>query len=150
MGIDLHRVFSFASTWEPIEKHFSTQNLPQDDAADLLGARVVDAIRRTSIIHIGQTLARAHKGRSSPDDILKILKTMRNFHRLRRRVRRLPELPRMGVREAFFEWLDADLRNALIAIYTRYFPLEPRHQQDRKSTRLNSSHIQKSRMPSSA
>ena len=34
----------------------------------------------------------------------------------------------MGVREAFFEWLDADLRNALIAIYTRYFPLEPRHQ----------------------
>jgi hypothetical protein len=33
----------------------------------------------------------------------------------------------MGVREAFFDWLDGDLREDLIAIYTRDFPLEPRH-----------------------
>ena len=37
---------------------------------------------------------------------------------------------------------------ALVSLYTRPSPLEL--SQDRKSTRLNSSHIQKSRMPSSA
>ena len=31
-----------------------------------------------------------------------------------------------------------------------FFSLCPTHDEDRKSTRLNSSHIQKSRMPSSA
>jgi hypothetical protein len=124
MGIDLRKVVAFASTWEPVEKCVSIPRLPQDDAADLLGARVADAIRRTSLIHVVLTLARAQKRRSSPRSILE---TVWNFHRLRRRFRRLPKPPPMAVREAFFDWLDADLRDALIAIYTRYFPLEARH-----------------------
>jgi hypothetical protein len=123
MGIDLRKVVNFAATWEPIERRFSTQRLPQDDAADLLSARVADAICRTSLIHIGLTLARPQKGRSSLRDILK---TVWEFRRLRIRVRELPTPPRMGVREAFFDWLDADLRDSLIAIYKRYFPMEPR------------------------
>ena len=38
-------------------------------------------------------------------------------------------------------------KDPAVKVHTYYFELHPR---DRKSTRLNSSHIQKSRMPSSA
>jgi hypothetical protein len=34
----------------------------------------------------------------------------------------------MGVREGFFDWLDEDLRDALMAIYKSYFPVEPKHE----------------------
>ena len=122
MGIDLRKVIAFASDWEPIGLSPSTLRLPQDDAADLLARRVVAAIMGTSLIHFGLTLGRAKKRLSPRDFII----TVRNFHRLRRRFRQWPTPPRMGIREAFFDWLDADLRDRLIAIYTRYFPLEPR------------------------
>jgi hypothetical protein len=122
IGINLRKVVSFASKWVPYATRFSTSSLPQDEAADLLGARVADSIRRTSLIHVGLTLARA----ASPPRVRVTLKTAYDFHQLRRRFRNLPRPPRMGVREAFFDWLDADLRDSLIAIYTCYFPREPR------------------------
>ena len=53
---------------------------------------------------------------------------MRGFRRLRRRARRFPPQPRLGVREAFFDWLDPELRDPLVAIYTQHFAREPRGQ----------------------
>lgn len=124
MGIDLRKVLDFAPNWNPIEKHASRPRLPQDNSADLLGMRVLDAVRRTSRIHVGRILAREYKScRMSAHDIIK---TLRDFEHLRRRARQMPKPPPMGVREAFFDWLDAELRDRLIAIYTSYFPLEPR------------------------
>ena len=128
MGIDLRKVLRFALTWQPIEKRADTETLPQDDAADLLAAHVVDAIRRTSPDHLRRALESRPNGRSSPIDAFKDFITMRNFRRVRDRVCQLPEPPHMGVREAFFDWLDADLRDALVSIYTEHFPLEPRDQ----------------------
>ena len=51
------------------------------------------------------------------------------YRRLRNRVGSLPEAPDLGVREAFLDWLDPDLRDRLISIYETYFPFEqkPRH-----------------------
>jgi hypothetical protein len=124
MGIDLRKVIRFALAWRPVE--LSAQKLPQDEAAELLELRVVDAIRRIPLAHVRQVL-NSSCNRSSALERLKNLKAMWNFRRLRRRIRRWPEPPSMGVREAFFDWLDGDLREDLIAIYTRDFPLEPRH-----------------------
>jgi hypothetical protein len=124
MGIDLVKLINFASTWEPIAKRVSAQRLPEYDAADAVVARVVDLIRRTSLTHLEQTLACTHLGQSSQSDILK---TVEEFRRLQQRVDPLPRPQPIGVREAFFDWLDPDFRDALFAIYTRYFPLELRH-----------------------
>ena len=125
MGIDLVKLISYASTWETTAKRVFAQRLPQHDAADAVIARVADLIRRTSLTHLEQTLARTHLGQSSKHDILK---TVEEFRRLQQRVEPWSRPQPIGVREAFFDWLDADLRDALFAIYTRYFPLEPRHQ----------------------
>jgi hypothetical protein len=34
----------------------------------------------------------------------------------------------MGVRDAFFEWLDPQLRDKLEALYTNHYPREPAYQ----------------------
>jgi hypothetical protein len=52
----------------------------------------------------------------------------RKYRAIRKRFNSIPREPRMGVRQAFFEWLDPDLRDALVAIYGQHFPLEPRHE----------------------
>jgi hypothetical protein len=124
MGIDLVKLISYASTWETTAKRVVAQRLPQQDAADAVIARVADLIRRTPLTHLEQTLARTHLGQSSQHDILK---TVEEFRRLQQRVEPWPRPQPIGVREAFFDWLDADLRDALFGIYTSYFPLEPRH-----------------------
>jgi hypothetical protein len=125
MGVDLRKLTKFASTWEPTTSRFSSYCLPQDDAADLLGARVVQAIRNTSLVHVGRIVARRRNGRFAP---FSALKTVWRFYRLSRRFRHSPTPPRMGVREGFFDWLDEDLRDALMAIYKSYFPVEPKHE----------------------
>jgi hypothetical protein len=51
---------------------------------------------------------------------------VRRFKALRERVSDLPGTPRMGVREAFFDWLDPALREGLIEIFTSHFPREPK------------------------
>jgi hypothetical protein len=135
MGIDLVKLIGFASKWEPIPKRDCSHRLPWHDASDAAGAGVVDLIRRTSLTHLEQTLACTHLARSSQHDILK---TVEEFRRLQQRFEYFPRPQPIGVREAFCDWLDPDFRDALFAIYTSYFPLEPRHRHfdiyDRSST----------------
>lgn len=120
MGIDLPKVVRFASKWKPLTPHFSSQRLPQDDAADLLGTRVADAIRRTSLVRFGKVLLK-ERGKYSRKEILGALL---RFKRLQKRVANLPVPPPMGVRQGFFEWIDPDLRTKLISIYSHHFALE--------------------------
>ena len=54
------------------------------------------------------------------------------------------------VKEAFFFFHDADRTSCASAWDHAKLAAGEEHPVDRKSTRLNSSHIQKSRMPSSA
>ncbi len=125
MGIDLCKLLKFASTWQPTTPRYTSYSLPQDDAADLVGARVVDSIHRTSIAHVGKTITNSRAGRMP---LLNVIKTMWRFRNLQRRFRHFPEPRRMGVREAFFDWLDDNLRSSLVTIYKSYFPVEPRHE----------------------
>jgi hypothetical protein len=119
MGIDLRKIINFASSWVPIAERPSAKPLPQDDAADELAARVVDAMRSTSLIHLGVTLARV--------SISDLLHSVRKFKYARERVGYLPKPPQMGIRNGFLDWIDADLREPLTAIYTKHFPIEQRH-----------------------
>ena len=57
--------------------------------------------------------------------------------------------PRQGSIRVAVSKLD-ELRDQTVELATSHLPLEQGLKEDRKSTRLNSSHIQKSRMPSSA
>jgi hypothetical protein len=54
-----------------------------------------------------------------------VFRALSDFRRLQRRARRQPRQSPIGVREAFFDWLDPDLRDRLVAIYTQQFPREP-------------------------
>ena len=90
--------------------------------------------------------------RSRRDEALKRLEaTQRNLERVLDIVAelepRLKTLERQAKRASEFSRAQADLRVLLLEWYGYHWH---RAQQDRKSTRLNSSHIQKSRMPSSA
>ena len=124
MGIDLFKVISFASTWEPIKKRVSALRLPEHDASDAAALRVVGLIQGTSLTHLEQTLARRHLGQSLQRDIRT---TVEEFGRLQQRFHSSPRPQPIGVREAFFDWIDPDFRDTLFALYTSYFPLEPRH-----------------------
>jgi hypothetical protein len=124
MGIDLCKLLKFAGTWQPTTPRRTSFSLPQDEAADLVGARVVESIRRTSIAHVGKTMTSSRTGWS----LLNVMKTMWRFRNLQRRFHHFPEPRRMGVREAFFDWLDDDLRSSLVTIYRSHFPVEPRHE----------------------
>ena len=54
----------------------------------------------------------------------------------------------MGTRSLTFVYDDSDRR--IIKMYAQYDGYPSGHGRDRKSTRLNSSHVSESRMPSSA
>jgi hypothetical protein len=125
MGIDLRKVLAFASSWEALANSSSAAplTLPQDRAARELELVVMDTIRRITMPYVAALLARGSLRRLLSRDTLV---TLRRFHRLRNRARRAPQQSRQGVREAFFDWLDPELRSSLVAIYTRHFPCEPR------------------------
>ncbi len=128
MGIDLRKVINYALTWRPIKKRASDRGLPQDEAVDKFAGYIVDAIKRTSLDDVGLAMARANKRQPFGVGHLKLLKAIWTLRIVRWRFRRWQSPPPAGVREAFFDWLDADLRDALITIYKQYFPIEPRAQ----------------------
>ena len=125
MGIDLRKMISCAPTLEPFANVTRTGSpaLPQEIGAQRRQARVMDSVRRTSLLHLAAVLARGHPRRLLSTDTLK---TVGDFRRLRKQARQWPKPPPLGVREAFFDWLDPDLRPSLIAIYTHHFRCEPR------------------------
>jgi hypothetical protein len=126
MGIDLRKVLAFAATWKPFEHGAATPPaLPQNIAARRSDHRVVGAIRRTSLLHLARVLAPDDWGEALSPDNLKIVAA---FRRLRRWASQYPATPPMGVRDAFFEWLDPQLRDKLEALYTNHYPREPAYQ----------------------
>jgi hypothetical protein len=123
MGIDLHKVLAYAPTWERQIGSRATPVLPQDCEANRLDARVLDTIGRVPLPHLAALLARGSFWR-----FVSRAKALREFRRLRERALQRPEQPPLGVKEAFFDWLDPELRAPLIAIYTHHFPREAREQ----------------------
>jgi hypothetical protein len=119
MGIDLRKVLyhapDYVTTTSP-----ATSILPQD-----WKARVRDAVCRVSLIHLVSVLA---KGRTRVLVSRETFKILWNFYRLQSLARRAPRHRRPGVREAFFDFLEPELRESLIGIYTRHFPREPRRE----------------------
>jgi hypothetical protein len=125
MGIDLRKVFKFARTWTPRRHGSETAPiLPQDIAGRRSDDRVIDAIRRTSLLNLTRLLAPDSWWQAMlPENIL----ILNRFRRLKKRAKRLPVdvTSPMGVREAFFDWLDPELRDNLITLFTTYYPREP-------------------------
>jgi hypothetical protein len=124
MGIDLRKVLAYAPNYGPLATSSrAAPVLPQDWEAQRVEERVLDAIGRISLFRLAAVLARGKLRRLASRETFE---TLRDFRRLRLRARRFPRQPRLGVKEAFFDWLDPDLRDPLITIYARHFPREPR------------------------
>jgi hypothetical protein len=123
MGIDISKVIRFAATWEPFEARSTAPRFPQDDAADRLSVRVIAMIKQTSPVHLANVLIRKRKDGAALRDIMR---TISEFRLLRRRPMTALQPESMGVREAYFDWLDSDLRPKLVSIYTDNFAVEPR------------------------
>jgi hypothetical protein len=124
MGIDLRKVLAYAPDWETRGRDRPASSpLPQDGEARRVDLRVNEAVARLSLPHLARVLSQGDIRRMPSR---KMFRALRDIHRLRRRARRLPRLPPPGVREAFFDWLDPDLRERLISIYTSHFSREPR------------------------
>jgi hypothetical protein len=121
MGIDVHKILAFAPAWEQKINARATPVLPQDGEAQRLDARVMDTIRRVPPAHLAAVLARGKFWRFASR-----ARALRAFRRVQKRALESLEQPPLGVKEAFFDWLDPELRAPLIAIYTHHFPREPR------------------------
>ena len=123
MGIDLRKILNFASRWEPVVGTGTSAPLPTDLVARQLHLLVFDAIRRTSLTHVEHLLARGDNRRilfRSPR------RSLSQFRTAQKHAKQAPRPPELGVREAFFDWLDPDLREHLVAIYCGGFSREPR------------------------
>lgn len=126
MGIDMRKVLAYAPNWKPWgENVSSTPVLPEDIAAQRSDHRVLDAIRRTTLLQLAKVLASEHWQRALSRENLQVVA---GFRRLRKWASQYPTPPDLGVREQFFEWLDPELRDKLVALYTNYYPREPSHQ----------------------
>jgi hypothetical protein len=125
MGIDLLKVLAYAPSWEEGANRPRDPGLPRLSELDRVHRGVKDAVARVSFAHLAAILARRR-----PRSLLSLatVRSLRQFRGLQRRTRRLPTPPPTGVREGFFDWLDPDLRDRLVAIYTQHFPREPRQE----------------------
>ena len=123
MGIDLRKILNFASSWEPTARDGTAAALPTHLVARQFHLLVFEAIRRTSFKHVAFLLARGNVRRIITRSTLNSLGL---FRVARRRAKQAARPPELGVREAFFNWLDPDLRQRLIAIYCGHFAREPK------------------------
>jgi hypothetical protein len=123
MGIDLRKVLCRAPDYVTTSSP-ATWILPQDRWNE--GAAVVrDAVCRVPLTHLASVLA---KGRIRILASRETFRMLRNFYRLQLLARQAPRYRHPGVREAFFDWLDPELRDSLVGIYTRHFSREPRRE----------------------
>ena len=118
MGIDLHKVLGHAPDY--ITTTYATSVLPEN-----WPAVVRDAVCRVSLTYLAYVLA---KGKIRMLVSRAVFRIVWDFYRLQLLARQAPRHRRAGVREAFFDWLDPELRDALVAIYTHHFPREPRRE----------------------
>jgi hypothetical protein len=120
---DLRYILALASRWSLATNNEITVTLPTDLVARRFHALVFDAIRKTSLAHLAYLLTAGDIRRMlSPST----LAGLGRFGIARMCARLAPPPPELGVREAFCDWLDPDLRAHLIAIYYHHFPREPR------------------------
>jgi hypothetical protein len=120
MGIDLDSIIAYALEWarEP------TPSKPHRISLGGHQRKLVGAmIKRTSVFRLAAIIARRQWSRLLAKTTWRMLV---RYQRLRRDFTALPDVPELGVREAFFDWLDPDLRDRLTAIYLSHFPCEPR------------------------
>lgn len=128
MGIDLDRLLAYAPSWPPFREGapagpMTAMNTPQSIVSERFHALVLQTFGRVSLLHLAHLLADGSPRRLASRQVRESLAT---FRRLRRRARRAPAPPPIGVREAFCDWLDPDLRDRLMAIYRHHFAMEPR------------------------
>jgi hypothetical protein len=122
MGIDLDSVIAYAPEWarlEPAPPKPTRRISVAEHQRKLVGGM----IKRTSVSQLAAIIARDQPSRLQMETTRRMLV---RYQRLRKNFTALPDAPELGVREAFLDWLDPDLRDQLTAIYTSYFPREPR------------------------
>jgi hypothetical protein len=121
MGIDLRKVLCHVPDYVTTTSR-AEGTLPQDYWME--GAAVVrDAVCRVSLTHLAVVLL---KGRTRALACRDAFRMLWNFYRLQLLARKAPRYRRAGVRQAFFDWLDPELRDSVVGIYTRHFSCEPR------------------------
>jgi hypothetical protein len=123
MGIDLAKLMAYSAEWPPVRS--KSLSIPHDLATQRARSVGVGAIKRTSTLRLASIVCKARPARLCSRETWQMLAA---YRRLRKRVQGLPDPPKLGVREAFLEWLDPDLRERLIAIYRAHLPLEPKSQ----------------------
>jgi hypothetical protein len=116
MGIDLRKVLCH------VPDYVMTTYAPRDWKVE---AVVRDSVCRVSLTHLASVLA---KGRLRVLASRETFRMLWNFYRLQLLARRAPRHRRAGVREAFFDWLDPELRDSVVGIYTHHFSREPRRE----------------------
>ncbi len=121
MGIDLVKLMAYSPEWSPVGAKSSS--IPGGQAAQRSRSLSAGAIKRTSTLRLASIVWRARPARLCSRKTWRMLAA---YRRLRKRVQHAPGPPKLGAREAFLEWLDPDLRERLIAIYTAHLPLEPK------------------------
>lgn len=133
MGIDLRKVLCHVPeyvTIPPLQGDWKEPPL-QGEWKERT-AVVRDTVCRVSLTHLASVLA---KGKVHILASREAFGVLWNFYRLQVLARQAPRYRRSGVREAFFDWLDPELRESLIHIYTCHFSREPRREHFREYER---------------
>jgi hypothetical protein len=123
MGIDLRKVLFHVPDYVTTILSPETCVLPQDWEEGAAVGR--DAVCRVSLTHLASVLA---KGKNRSLASREAFRMFCNFYRIQLLAQQAPRYRRPGVREAFFDWLDPELRDSVVGIYTRYFSREPRRE----------------------
>ena len=123
MGIDLDRLMAHAPDWEPVRPVGAKVSGPQTVAARRSRSLVVGNIQRTPPARFMAIAVASKPSRLFSRAGWRLLES---FRKLRARVADLPAGPQLGVREAFIDWIDPDLREPLRAIFKAHFPSEAR------------------------
>ena len=126
MGIDLETLAAFMPTWKTKWTGSAGPDAtPREIVARRFERLACESIRRVSLWHLARVAAQGSLPRLFSRRTRGIVAALRD---LRRRVRAIPPPPKIGVREAFCDWLDPDLRDRLVAIFRQHLPTEPRRE----------------------
>lgn len=127
MGIDLHRVLAYAPDWTPFKDRrlsvLDARSTPQEIGSRRFQTLVLRDFALVSLLHLARLLAGGSLRRLASRQVRD---SLRAFRDLRLWARQAEAPPPIGVREAFCDWLDPDLRDRLTAIYRHHFAMEPR------------------------
>lgn len=124
MGIDLETLAAFSQGWNARWTEAAGPNATPRELVSRRFERIFcQSMRRISLWHVARVAAR---GRLFGLFARRTRGIVAAFRALRRRVCDIPPAAPIGVREAFCDWLDPDLRDRLVAIFRQHLPAEPR------------------------